>query len=449
MLAVTSMANFSRSSIVLEGNTQTSLLSREVDSDTPFRILILGDFSGRANRKLSSGIAGRRPILVDLDNFDDVMKEMLPTLKLPGGTLRFRELDDFHPDHIHRNAEIFRRLAEMRYEPKGTTAPAAPIPAGSGLLDDILDQADQSTVTSTDDAGDLSAFIKKVMAPHLEERPDAAKVEWGARMEAVTNEQMRAVLHHADFQALEAAWRATWMLVQGLGDDVKVYIMDATLDELLTDTGALGALLTSGREPWALVVGNFVFSDGDSDVRRLAAFGRLAQAAGAPFLAEGQPPSGETPPESWRQLRQSPIAASIGLALPRFLLRLPYGKSTSPVETFKFEEMSGSVHAEYLWGNPAFCCAYLIGQSFRDKGWELRPGMHRLIGSLPLHVYKSAGESINKPCAEMLLSEKDAQFIMECGYMPLASMKDQDAVLLVRFQSIADPLAALAGRWSG
>ncbi|HET6205946.1 MAG TPA: hypothetical protein VFD98_04005, partial [Terracidiphilus sp.] len=63
--------------------------------------------------------------------------------------------------------------------------------------------------------------------------------------------------------------------------------------------------------------------------------------------------------------------------------------------------------------------------------------------------YKEDGQSVNKPCAEILLSEKDANSLMERGYMALASLKDQDAVLLVRFQSIADPLAALAGRWTG
>src|SRR5689334_10953162 len=115
----------------------------------------------------------------------------------------------------------------------------------------------------------------------------------------------------------------------------------------------------------------------------------------------------------------------------------------------KFEEMTGSVHSEYLWGNPAFCVAFLIGQSFQSEGWKLRPGMHRQVTGLPQHVYKEDGQAVNKPCAEILISEKDAAFLMERGFMALASMKDQDSVLLVRFQSIAEPLAALAGGWSG
>lgn len=238
------------------------------------------------------------------------------------------------------------------------------------------------------------------------------------------------------------------MLVRGLADDVKIYLFDATLDELMTDLGSLDKVLSLPRDPWALLVGNFAFGDGPEDARRLQAMGRFARGTGAPFLAEAQPPSVGNVPESWQELRRSPAARWIGLALPRFLLRLPYGKSTSAAESFHFEEMSGSVHHEYLWGNPAFCCAYLIGQSFRSHGWDLRPGTHRQMSGLPLHTYTSDGQTVNKPCAEMLLSEKDADLLMELGYMPLASMKDKDAVMLVRFQSIAEPLAPLAGRWS-
>src|SRR5579862_4384224 len=102
------MSNLSRSSVVLETEAQASP-ALEVDSDTPFRILVLGDFSGRTNRGLTAGLAGRRPVAVDLDNFEEVMTSVLPSLRLPSGRLRFRELDDFHPDHLRRDAEIFQQ----------------------------------------------------------------------------------------------------------------------------------------------------------------------------------------------------------------------------------------------------------------------------------------------------------------------------------------------------
>ncbi|MGH9433936.1 MAG: type VI secretion system contractile sheath small subunit, partial [Terriglobia bacterium] len=45
-------------------------------SETPFRIALLGDFSGRANRGLSeagAALARRRVVPVDRDNFDEVL----------------------------------------------------------------------------------------------------------------------------------------------------------------------------------------------------------------------------------------------------------------------------------------------------------------------------------------------------------------------------------------
>ena len=93
------------------------------------------------------------------------------------------------------------------------------------------------------------------------------------------------------------------------------------------------------------------------------------------------------------QLRRSPEARWLGLALPRFLLRLPYGKDTSPIEAFPFEEMPESEHSAYLWGNPAFFCAQLIGQSFEAHGWDLARRLARRIDNLPMHVYREDGEA--------------------------------------------------------
>jgi type VI secretion system protein ImpC len=66
---------------------------------------------------------------------------------------------------------------------------------------------------------------------------------------------------------------------------------------------------------------------------------------------------------------------------------------------------------------------------------------------LPLHIYTHEGESQIKPCGEVLLTERAADIIIEKGLMPLLTLKDQDVIRLARFQSIAEPLKPLAGRW--
>jgi type VI secretion system protein ImpC len=137
------------------------------------------------------------------------------------------------------------------------------------------------------------------------------------------------------------------------------------------------------------------------------------------------------------------------LGLPRFLLRLPYGKDTEPAELFQFEEMPDpAAHENYLWCNSAFACALLLAQSFAEQGWELQPGTISEISGLPVYIHTVESELRNLPCAEVLLTQTAAEKMMERGFMPLASLKDQPTVRLVRFQAIADPLSSLAGRWS-
>jgi type VI secretion system protein ImpC len=287
-------------------------------------------------------------------------------------------------------------------------------------------------------------------------------------------------------QALEALWRATFLLVRQLetGSQLKLYLIDISKQELaadllsgnntsakdLRDTGVYRLLVeqsveTPGAEPWAVMVGNYRFGAGEEDTALLSRMAQIAMRARAAFLAEAGPSllgcsssslSSAPQPREWKgpaangwvELRHRAEAGAVGLALPRFLLRLPYGKKTSPLEAFDFEEFSGTpVHEDYLWGNPAFAVALLLGQSFGEAGWEMRPGTVAEIDKLPLHVYQSDGESVPKPCAEVMLTEEAVERMVEEGLIPLVSFKGRDVVRVARFQSIAEPLRGLAGRW--
>ena len=210
------------------------------------------------------------------------------------------------------------------------------------------------------------------------------------------------------------------------------------------------------------------FGPNRPDVLLLGRLAGLARRAGAPFLAAGDPrflgcdslaaapdpedwrpetgdPAGR---EAWEALRRHPDAAYLGLALPRFLLRLPYGREDDPIESFDFEELAPDAgHEGYLWGNPAFLLAELLGRSFSRSGGAMRPGEINEVGGLPIHVSGGAARPRAVPCAEVLLSDRAAEIILDGGLMPLLSLRDQDVVRLGRFQSIADPSAPLAGRW--
>ncbi len=423
-----------------------------LDPDRPFRILLVGDFSGRAWR--AAGAPVLTPQAIDRDNFDEVLERSGVRLDLHGLSLTFRELEDFHPDRIFRAVPLFGDLDRLAAQ--AAAPPAAPPPprpparaAAGGLLDRMMaDEAAEEERTrpaSVDDANDLAAFIRRVSAGSVVPRETPAQLERQARRNAMAGEMMREILHHPRMQAVESAWRAAFQLVRALDtdEDLKVYLLDLTLPEVIAHFDGLRAELAR-KGPWGMIAGNYSFGQSELDARVLARLGALARSAGAPFIAEARPPEG-TPDPAWTQLRHSADARWLGLVLPRFLLRLPYGKETSAVESFPFEEMPVSEHGAYLWGNPGFFCAQLIGQSFLAYRWDLARRLVRRIDGLPMHVYREDGEAVAKPCAEILMSERDAETLLEAGFMPLASMKHQPAALIVRFQSIAEPAAALAG----
>lgn len=419
-------------------------LAEVADAPRPFRILLVGDFSGRSWREGPPPSFIPHPI--DRDNFDEVLDRMKVTVDLEGFTLGFRELEDFHPDRLYREVPLFQSLE--RVPEASAPAPPRATAAGGGLLDQILADSEPDKPVTAEDANDLAAFIRRATAGYTAPRQSAAARQEESRRHALSGELMRFLLHHPRMQAIEAAWRAALFLVRALDTDgeLKVYLLDATLPELIAHIDEAGKKLARvGR--WGLIAGNYTFGQSETEVRALGALAGMARSLGGPFLAEGRLPESENAEEKkpWEQLRRSDRASWLGLAMPRFLLRLPYGKETSPIESFPFEEMNGSEHRRYLWGNPAFFCACLIGESFLAHGWELARRLVRRIDGLPQHIYREDGEPAAKPCAEILMTERAAESLLDLGYMPLASLKNEPAALIVRFQSIAAPAAPLAG----
>ena len=302
-------------------------------------------------------------------------------------------------------------------------------------------------------------------------------------MDAALGDQMRAILHQPAFQALEATWRGVHGLVANLDDEAaRVFLLDVTQQELLSDLRAAGGqpratgihalLIERGvqmpdGEPWSVLVGDFSFGTGPEDIALLAAMGSLAAHAGGPFLAAAEPgvlgcdsaaaladPARWTPlpaeaERNWLALRRCEVAPWIGLALPRVLLRLPYGRKTDPVERIEFEEMPGGRNPEaYLWGNPAFFCARLIAAAFVENGWDFTLGDVLELDDLPAHVYEEADQRVMQPATEVLLGERAMQAVLARGIMPLLGHRQRNAARLARFQSLAEPAAGLAGAWA-
>ena len=330
---------------------------------------------------------------------------------------------------------------------------------------------------------DISNLLEKIVSPHVKPAADPEQARLVASLDDAIAHHLRRVLHHPPFQVLEAVWRGLYWLVANIetDEDLRIFVLDVSKEELASnllpggdlERSALyrtvvggGAHAGTGR-PWSLLVGAYAFGPGSNDVHLLAALGALASRAGGPFLGAARPEVvgcrsfAKTPDptdwpvlqgksaEDWGALRKSPWAPWIGLALPRFLLRLPYGAKTDAVEHLRFEEMvdGGRTEKDYLWGNPAFACARLIAEAFRENGPSMQPGDFQEVGDLPAHTYSESGEAMMQACAEAFLGERAASAIIARGLMLLVSLRNRNAVRLARFQSIADPPAPLSGPW--
>jgi type VI secretion system protein ImpC len=294
---------------------------------------------------------------------------------------------------------------------------------------------------------------------------------------------MRSILHHPDFQELEGAWRALHFFIRGLESDAEfeLYVLDLSKAELAAhmksaeDPRATGfrdllveqSIGTPGGVPWAVLIGNYTFDATVEDASLLEGMASLAKECGAPFISAASshllgceslhesPDSREwkgiadpSASAAFQALRRLPSAIYLGLALPRFLLRLPYGSETEPIEQFGFQEMPPTPkHGDYLWGNPSFVCALLLARAFAHDGWRFVPGAIQDIEGMPVHVTADQGEATVKPCTEVFLTLRSVEAIIQEGLMPLISIRNRDTIRLGRFQSLADPPAALAGRW--
>jgi type VI secretion system protein ImpC len=329
-----------------------------------------------------------------------------------------------------------------------------------------------------------TSFVRGIIAPHIVPKADPRQAEALGLIDLATSAQMSALLHLPAFQALESAWRAVFFLTRNLETNsrLKLMLIDVSKEELaqdlassqgITSSGTYRLLVeksvgTPGAEPWAILAGNYTFNSSREDAELAGRMAKVAARAGAPFLAGANPnllgcdsiadlpdrrqwtkPLAPEAATAWKAVRGLPEARFVGLTLPRFLIRLPYGKETESTELFDFDEMPDTdAHEDYLWANPAFAATLLLAQTFTQQGWELRPGTLAEIAGLPIHIYTVEGESRTKPCAEVLMTQTSAEEMIEKGFMPLASLKDQPVIRLVRFQSLADPPSALAGRWS-
>ncbi len=354
----------------------------------------------------------------------------------------------------------FDSLLTREFRPKSDTAKSAVEVAVKTLAQQALAN---TTLVSDDALGSIAAMIKAI--------------------DATLTEQINLIIHHEDFQQLESAWRGVHYLVNNTETDetlkIKVYnISKKELGRTLKkfrgtawDQSPVFKRLYEeefgqfGGEPFGALVGDYYFDHSPQDTQLLADIAQVAAAAHAPFIAAAAPsvlqmetwselsnPRDLTKifqtPEyaAWRSLRESDDARYIGLTMPRFLARLPYGAATEPVEEFAFEEdTAGGASENYAWCNSAYAMATNITRAFKLYGWcsNIR-GIESggAVEGLPAHTFPDEDGGVAMTCpTEIAISDRREAELAKNGFMPLIFKKNSDFAAFIGAQSLQQPQA--------
>jgi type VI secretion system protein ImpC len=300
-----------------------------------------------------------------------------------------------------------------------------------------------------------------------------------AELDRLLSEQLNEVLHHPEFQALEASWRGLHYLVSQTetSTSLKIAVLNATKKDLLKDARNASEFDqttlfkkvyeeeygTFGGFPFGLLIGDYEFGRHPEDMELLEKISDVAAAAHAPLIAAASPEllGWESFTElsgprdlakifdtveytKWKSFRSSENSRYVGLTLPHVLGRLPYGKATAPVEAFNYEEdVTGKDHKKYLWTNASYALGTRITESFAKYNWcaTIR-GVEGggLVEGLPTHTFQTDEGDVALKCpTEIAITERREKELADLGLISLVHCKGTDRAAFFSTQSVNKP----------
>lgn len=307
---------------------------------TPFRILVLGD--------LGANSSFHKPVTVDRDELDDVIRRLHVTISLqlregsPNVEIACEEFEDFHPDRLFTRLPLFEALRTRRSRLLDETTcrdEIAAIVASRSRAVDGADPAasssqsgatDVSTAPAKSEGGDLlsqvvnvtqaaqkpleqqvlegtvdwDAYVRQLVAPYVLTTADPRQAELLDAVDHAIANAMRAVLHNATWQRTEAVWQGIRFLTRRLETDrsLQLFVMNVSAADLAADMlesedlqqTRLCRLLTDqdssdDDESWNLIVGDFHFGTSSVACEVLARVSSICEAVGAVFVSGAVP----------------------------------------------------------------------------------------------------------------------------------------------------------------
>lgn len=233
-----------------------------------------------------------------------------------------------------------------------------------------------------------------------------------ADLDRILSAQLDLIMHHPDFQRLEASWRGLYFLVHeqdrshdfAKWESVKFRVISVSMKDLRKEQDRSVQFDQSGlfyriyenvfggvEDPFSCLIGDYEFGQSPQDVSLLEFMSNIAAVAHAPFIASaapemfglatfadiGQPRDLKQLFEGdeylpWMRFRQSDASRYVALAIPHTLLRLPYCIREVDASNNAFgyqEDVSGKDRNKYLWGNAAYALATRITAAYAEHGW--------------------------------------------------------------------------------
>lgn len=302
-----------------------------------------------------------------------------------------------------------------------------------------------------------------------------------AKIDEKLSAQLNKIMHHADFTRLEGSWRGLHHLVFNTetSTQLKIKVMNISKKEIHKtlksypganwDQSPLFKKIyeeefgTPGGEPFGSMIGDFEFDHSAPDVECLRGLSKIAATAHCPFISAAGPALlnmeswqqlgdkrdlakifDTAEYAAWRSLREEEDSRFIGLALPRFLSRLPYSTKNNPVDAFAFEEdASSSNHENFVWSNAAYTMGTNITRAFKKSGWcaQIR-GVESggLVENLPVHTFPTDDGGVDMKCpTEIAITDRREHELARLGFMPLSHWKNTDYAAFIGAQSLQKP----------
>ena len=287
-----------------------------------------------------------------------------------------------------------------------------------------------------------------------------------ARIDELLSAQLNEIMHHPDFQKLEASWRGLSYLVfnSETGTRLKIRVMAASQKEVQDDLekavefdqSRLFKLLyeeeygTFGGNPYSCILADFEFGRHPQDIALLEKLSNVAAAAHAPVIAAASPKMFDLESYTrlggprdlakvfesselikWNSFRNTEDSRYVSLVLPHILMRLPYGPDTKPVDGFDFvEEVDGRDHGKYLWGNAAWALGLRITTAFSQHGWTAAiRGVEGggMVEGLPTHTFKTDEGDIALKCpTEIAITDRREKELSDLGFIALCHCQGTD-----------------------